>query len=267
MSPEKTLVTHARKRIRFLGYEIKRWKAKRINRIRDKHGRVYLKRNLTYRFALLIPHDKYVAFAKTYGEWQSWQGTHRAGLLNLSELEILKIYNAEVRGFLNYYALADDLSKVAGRILWLTSVSFFKTLAHKRQSTVQKVAQSLRKGKNRYAIAHKKANGTVKTYELVSSTRQLKRQVITYGNLDRIPNTWLYRSRTELGQRINAKQCEWCQTRDGPFEVHHVRKLKDIQGKLPWEKHMIQRQRKTMVLCKSCHDDLHAGRLKPKRTD
>jgi hypothetical protein len=267
LSEEKTHVTHARKRIRFLGYEIKRWRADKRHRIRDKHGRVYTKRSWTYRLALLIPHDKITAFTRTYGEWQSWTGTHRPGLLNLSELEILKIYNAEMRGFLNYYALTDNLSKVGARILWITSVSFFKTLANKRQSRVSKVARSLRKGKNRFVIHHRKANGTVKEYVLLSSTRQLRRSRITYHNLDRPPNTWLYRTSTELGQRINAKQCEWCDTLEGPFEVHHVRRLKDLKGKLPWEKQMLQRRRKTMVLCKECHIDLHAGRLKPRQTD
>jgi group II intron reverse transcriptase/maturase len=267
LSDEKTLVTNARQRVRFLGYDIKRWKGKKRHRIRDKHGRVYTKRSWTYRSALLVPWEKTVTFAKPYGEWQHWQGKHRPGLLNLSELEILKTYNAEVAGFLNYYALADNLSRVAGRLLWLTSVSFFKTLANKRQSSVSNIARSMRQGKNRYILSHRKADGTVKVYELLTSTKQLKRHVITYGNLDRVANTWLYRTTTELGQRINARRCEWCGTRDGPFEVHHVRRLKDLQGKLPWERQMIERQRKTMILCRQCHLDLHAGRLRPASTD
>lgn len=226
LSEEKTLITNARQRIRFLGYDIKRWRADKRLKVRDKHGRVYTKRTCTYHLALLMPHDKCIAFAQTYGEWQHWKGQHRAGLLNLSELEILKIYNAELTGFLNYYALADNLSKMASRLLWLASVSFFKTLAHKRQITVSQVAHSLRRGKNRYGISHTRADGRVKEYVLVSSTKQLKRTPITYGNLDRRPTTWHYRTRTELGQRINARRCEWCGSQDGPFEVHHVRRLR-----------------------------------------
>lgn len=267
LSEEKTRVTNARQRIRFLGYDIKRWRGDKRHRIRDKHGHRYTKRSWSYRLALLIPYDKYTAFAQTYGEWQHWKGVHRPGLLNLSELEILKTYNAELAGFLNYYALADDLSKVAARLLWLASVSFFKTLASKRQSTVSQVAHSLRQGKNRYVIGHTKTDGRVKEYVLLSSTKQLKRTTITYGNLDHPPNTWRYRSTTELGQRLNADRCEWCGTRAGPFEVHHVRRLRDLKGKQPWERQMIERQRKTMVLCHQCHLDLHAGRMKPASTD
>ena len=45
------------------------------------------------------------------------------------------------------------------------------------------------------------------------------------------------------------------------MEVHHVRKLKDLRGKQEWERQMIRRHRKTMVLCIGCHHKLHAGKL------
>ena len=45
------------------------------------------------------------------------------------------------------------------------------------------------------------------------------------------------------------------------MEVHHVKKIKDLKGKKRWEILMIARQRKTMILCEDCHDNLHAGKL------
>lgn len=66
------------------------------------------------------------------------------------------IYNAEIRGFLSYYALADNLTHVVGKILWLTSTSFFRTLANKRRSTINKVAKSLKQGPERYVISVEK---------------------------------------------------------------------------------------------------------------
>jgi hypothetical protein len=124
-----------------------------------------------------------------------------------------------------------------------------------------KEAQRLKKGPARYVITRQQQNGTTKEYELVASTRQLKRDQITYGSVDEKPNLWKFRSQTELGQRLSANQCEWCGTQQGPIEVHHVRKLSDLKGKAPWDVQMIARRRKTMVLCKTCHVDLHAGRL------
>jgi len=47
-----------------------------------------------------MPPDKTTAFAREYGNPNTWHGAHRSKLLNLSELEILLTYNAEVRGFL-----------------------------------------------------------------------------------------------------------------------------------------------------------------------
>lgn len=41
--------------------------------------------------------------------------------------------------------------------------------------------------------------------------------------------------------------------------------MKDLKGKTEWEKRMIARKRKTMVLCKQCHVALHAGRLRPAK--
>jgi len=264
LSAEKTLITHATKRVRFLGYDIKRWAGKRILRFRTNRGSV-TRRTGCYQLRLLMPRDKTIAFAKEYGDTTTWRGKHRNDLLNLSEVEILLTYNAEVRGFLNYYALADNLTQEARKVLWLTTSSFFRTLAGKRQSTLKRVAKSLKRGPGRYVITLSVEGKPTKEYELFSSTRQLAKGVINYQQPDLKPNTLKYKSRTELGKRLGAQQCEWCGTKVGSMEVHHVRKLSDLTGKTTWERRMIQRRRKTMVLCVECHDELHAGRLKEKK--
>jgi group II intron reverse transcriptase/maturase len=264
LSAEKTLITNVKNRVRFLGYDIKMWAGKRILRYHTRTGS-RTQRTAHRHLALLMPRDKVQNFVRTYGNPNRWQGTHRTDKLHLSELEILKTYNAEIRGFLGYYALADNLTTVASNILWMTTTSFFRTLAAKRQSTLMKVAQSMKKGPARYVLTAKRRDGTIKIYELIASTKQLKREAVTYEYVDHIPKTWAFRSRSELGQRLAAHQCEWCGTQKGPIEVHHVRKLSDLKGKADWEVHMIARRRKTMVLCKQCHIDLHAGRLSAKR--
>jgi group II intron reverse transcriptase/maturase len=263
LSAEKTLITNVKERVRFLGYDIKKWAGVRKLRFATKRG-VVTKRTCTRHLALLMPRDKVQTFAKTFGNLNGWKGARRTNLLYLSELEILMTYNAEIRGFLGYYSLADNLTTVAANIMWMTTTSFMRTLAAKRQSTLMKVANSLKKGPAQYAIAQQKADGTTRYYYLVASTKQLNREAVTYGQVDRMPNTWKFRDITELGQRLSAHQCEWCGTQEGPIEVHHVRKLKDLKGKEEWKIHMIARQRKTMVLCKRCHVDLHAGRLSEK---
>lgn len=107
LSVEKTLITHSKKRVRFLGYDIQRSDGKRIYRFPTKQG-VKTQRTMSQYLQLLLPREKMLAFAAKYGNSTNWKGKHRPQLLNLSELEILMIYNAEIRGFLGYYALADN---------------------------------------------------------------------------------------------------------------------------------------------------------------
>jgi group II intron reverse transcriptase/maturase len=264
LSAEKTLVTSAKQRVRFLGYDIKRWSGNRILRFPTTRG-VRTQRTGTYQLSLLMPVNKTIAFAKEYGDTTTWQGKHRSKLLNLSELEILMTYNAEARGFLGYYSLADNLKDAAGGVLWMTMTSFFCTLASKRQCSIKKVIKSLKKGPSRYVISLEKEGKGIKEYELIASTKQLKKGKVTYGQVDLLPKTWLYQSRNELGRRLLAHECEWCGIRNRQVEVHHVRKLGNLKGKTPWECQMIERRRKTMVLCVECHDELHAGTLSEKK--
>ena len=265
LSVEKTLITHAKQRVRFLGYDITRWKGKRVYRFPIQH-RTITRRTGSYQLRLLMPRDKTIAFAKEYGDTTNWRGTHRTHLLGLSELEILLTYNGEVRGFLGYYALADNLTREASKVFKLTNSSFFRTLAAKRHSTLRKVAKSLKRGPGRYVITLKgEGRKPTRDYELVSSTRYLEKGVVNYHHPDRKPARMMYQTRTELGRRLLAQKCEWCGSQQGGMEVHHVRKLGNLKGKTAWERLMIQRRRKTMILCVECHHELHAGRLKESK--
>jgi len=262
LSTEKTLITNAKDRVRFLGYDIKRWNSHKRLRYHSKQG-VITKRTCTYQLALLIPKDKCQQFCKKYGTTSNWKARPRWKMLWQSELEILMTFNAEVRGFLNYYSLADNFTEIGSSILWLSTGSFLRTLACKHKSTNRNVAQSLKRGANEFALSLEIEDGQKKEYQLVSSTKHINPTHIIW-DVDQKPNTMMYRARTELGQRLKANQCEWCGTNEGYMEVHHVRKLSNLKGKAIWEKHMIGRQRKTIVMCRKCHKALHAGKLPSK---
>ncbi len=258
LSKEKTLITHATAKARFLGYDITRWRRTKIIRTQGSQHR-----STSYRLALQIPESKLVAYCLKYGDTVKWDGTHRRNLINLSELEILMTFNSELRGFANFYQLADNYHIQIRKLFWIAQTSFFRTLAAKRKSTLSKVARSMKIAPGNFQLKVKLANGETRRYRLATSTRILPRAKITFRD-DRIPNVMKYRGITELGQRLAAQRCEWCDSVQPPFEVHHVRRLKDLKGKAPWEKNMIARRRKTMVLCKPCHRALHMGTLPPK---
>ncbi len=88
-----------------------------------------------------------------------------------------------------------------------------------------------------------------------------RRQILRGAFQDVLPTNIRNVFRTSLLDRISANQCEWCKKTNQQYEIHHIKKLKDLKGKKTWERRMIERNRKTMVLCRQCHLDLHAGRL------
>lgn len=96
--------------------------------------------------------------------------------------------------------------------------------------------------------------------------KDVKREAIFDSAVDHPPLTFKYTSGSELLRRMDANTCEYCARAGGYFEVHHVRKLADIkEGKQPWEKLLIARKRKTLVLCVACHHKLTAGKLPDRR--
>lgn len=69
---------------------------------------------------------------------------------------------------------------------------------------------------------------------------------------------------TELGKRFRATTCELCSSREHT-EVHHIRKLADLEDKggreTPrWKRRMAAMRRKTLVVCRACHHKIHAGK-------
>jgi AI2M/AI1M-like HNH endonuclease len=72
-----------------------------------------------------------------------------------------------------------------------------------------------------------------------------------------------YGNRTELIQRLLADFCELCGT-DGKVAIHHVRAMRKLhedpgRPKPEWVKRMIALKRKTLVLCKRCHEATDHG--------
>ncbi|MFA1554420.1 HNH endonuclease, partial [Actinomadura chokoriensis] len=55
-------------------------------------------------------------------------------------------------------------------------------------------------------------------------------------------------------------RCELCDATD-EIQVHHVRKLADLgrlgQSQPEWARLMAERRRKTLIVCKNCHDQIH----------
>ena len=62
-----------------------------------------------------------------------------------------------------------------------------------------------------------------------------------------------------LAIRMSAGICEWCGKHTTELEVHQVRSLKELDDKEAWAIHMKRINRKTLVVCKDCHNLMHSS--------
>jgi hypothetical protein len=151
------------------------------------------------------------------------------------------------------------------RLEFMSRYSLFKTFARKYKTTVSKVIPKFRRGNEfilEYGVKGKQRH--MKVFKLAHMDIRPKDW-----NVDEIPNILqLVSPRSELVKRLNYSKCEYCGNTEPPFESHHVRKVKDLSQKkhlAMWERIMITRNRKTLVLCRRCHKDLHIGKLPDSR--
>ena len=114
LSNEKTLITHSNQYARFLGFDVR---VRRDGTVRRRKDHV-LQRVFNNTVELNVPlNDKVCQFLFSKGVVrQGKDGTlypvHRYTLESLTDLEILTVYNAELRGICNYYSMASNFSKL-----------------------------------------------------------------------------------------------------------------------------------------------------------
>lgn len=262
LSEEKTLITNAQKAAKFLGYEI-RIRHSNLTK-RDKTGR--LVRNYTGRVVLEVTNDimkKHLiglgAMKLTYHNGKEiWKPKAIYRLKDCDDLEILDYYNSLIRGFYNYYCIANN-SAIINNYKYIMEYSMYKTFGTKYRTSIHKVIEKFRVGKN-FAVKYRnsKGNENMRIFYNQGFKRQKKAFLL---NEDFVPNTIKYFSGTSLIDRLKAGQCELCGKTNTSIEIHHIHKLKDLQGKTFWETLMIARKRKTLALCESCHKKLHCGKL------
>ena len=256
LSAEKTLITHARTRAaRFLGYEIIVQHAD--NKITG--GR----RSVNGSIALRVPLD--VIKAKRAPYLRHGEPWHRPALQNRDDFDIVKIYGAEYRGLVQYYLLANDVWRLS-QLGWDAQVSMLKTLAAKHKSTVTKMAA-------KYAAKIETPNGLRTCYEARIERIGKQPLVARFGGIPLVRNRratlvdlssshWITYPKKELVRRLLTRRCEMC-GEPGPVTVHQARNLASLNkpsGQSAWAALMLEKRRKTLVVCRSCHDAIHDGK-------
>jgi len=275
LSEEKTLITHvATGSVRFLGYEIR--KAHDNTAItKSKNG--IKKRAINGKIQLLVPGD--VIRAKLKPFMQNKRPIHVPERIDDPILNTLTAYNAEIRGLYNYYRLATDVSRKLDTFKHYHYNSLLKTVARKEQISVCQVLD-----KHGISVKRRLGTGTRKIFGVVYETKK-GTQTRTYFNepLRKMDTPYwgkeangvignIFLPKHQIIDRYNAKKCELCDyesAQQGDFEIHHVRKLKDIKRKYSqrgrtapkWLVKMAAINRKTLVVCKMCHRKIHRGEM------
>ena len=253
LSEDKTLITHSSKCARFLGYDVRVRRSGKIKRGGPGHVKM---RTLNGGVELLVPlNDKIRQFVFTKGvaiqkEDGSMFPVHRKYLVGLTDLEIVSVYNAELRGICNYYGMASSFCKLH-YFSYLMEYSCLKTLASKHKTSLSKIIDKFNDGTGKWGVPYETKLGSKRRYFANyadckgkgSATDYISNAAVVYG----------YAVNT-LENRLKAKVCELCGTTESDhYEVHHINKLKNLKGKERWEIAMIAKHRKTLVVCRDCH--------------
>ena len=266
IAEEKSHIRHSKKGVTFVGYELKTYSADRVIKLKRGTRHTWVK-SLSEQIQLHIPQDKMQKFCtqRGYGNYATGKATHKPQWMNLTDAEIILAYNGELGGLATYYALATGVKKTLHKLEWIWQTSLLKTLANKHRTGVNKIVKRLKTQKGlKLAVKREQETRSISVFRL----KELRKPTPHDTQLDVQLNGYVWTlSFSEVIKRLNKKQCEYCETTEGPFEVHHVRKLKDVaKGKAFWQRMMAARHRKTLILCRSCHHQLHVGTLPDKES-
>lgn len=261
LSEEKTLITHSGdEAAKFLGYEIA------TIRLTDQSDGPTGKRKIQGTISLRMPKKAVDKIKEKY----TLKGKPASipHILKDSDLTIVQRYQSVLQGLYNYYCLAANVSSRMNPILWILKTSMLKTLAEKHRTNVNHIASKHRVDQN----------GKTTTFRVVVEREGKKPLTATFGGISlkskKVPQgqgEFEYGQAFKLGttpsetvRRLITDTCEICGSQKD-IQVHHIRRMSNLKRpgckEIPiWKRIMISRVRKTLVVCRSCHDDIHGGR-------
>ena len=116
----------------------------------------------------MVPlNDKIRQFVFTKGVATQKDGSmfpvHRKYLVGLTDLEIVSVYNAELRGICNYYGMASNFCKLH-YFSYLMEYSCLKTLASKHKTSLSKIIDKFNDGTGKWGVPYETKMGSKRRY-------------------------------------------------------------------------------------------------------
>lgn len=260
ISKSKSKITHAKtETAQFLGYGISVYgniDSKITGKRRSANGRITLK----------LPNKICERKAR---EWEKDSKPKIDGnALAYSVEEAIASYQVRFRGLANYYQYAVDFHELS-RVKYAMEKSLVHTLSAKLKISVSQVYQRYRTKIKVDGREYKVLQSTVhneetgKKYTFTWGGIPLRRIAIIREPLQDEKRLG-YQGRSELVSRFFAEKCEMCGKVTRELEGHHTNQLQDyIQQKRAgkrlkhWEYMMVVRRRKTLFVCRACHNEIH----------
>ena len=261
LSPEKTLITHAQERAKFLGYDITVRTSERMSRTRNgimqrnHRGKVHLLLNSETVRKALEKHDA-VQYTNVDGK-TVWRPKSRSKLMAMKPHEILERFNSEIRGFYNYYCIANNCSGQCSSFAYIMEYSLCKTLAQKLNSTKTRIKRKYTNN-GRFSIAHRAKDGSMK--ESVLYNQGFARKAKGYDVQPSLEESGEYLPATTLVNRLKSGKCELCGQSSEVLFMHHIRLMSCIDRNTPWGQQMLKRRRKTLAVCNSCMEIINQNK-------
>ena len=184
---------------------------------------------------------------------EKWKAIHRGKLINHPDIEIITKFNAEIRGLYNYYRLANNVS-VLSKFAYIMEYSMYKTYACKYRSTVSRMIDKYSRN-GVFAVPYETKAGTKYCEFYHDGFKRIKETLSTPDILPEYSRK--YESPNSNAARIKRGVCELCGQKTDDIRMHHVRTLKELTDDSEWERLMRKMRRKTLAVCKACHDEIH----------
>ena len=258
LSVEKTKITNTVERARFLGYDISVSRSQETKRLKNGAiSRVY-----SGVVKLYVPFEKWSAklrelnairIVKDKANQEHWKAVHRGKLINRSDIEILRKYNSEVRGFVNFYSLACNQVGLM-HFVSLMKYSMLKTYAAKYRTKVSKIKETYAKD-GLFKVPYTTKSGDKESSFFAGPYE--RRTTPLLGQVDILAAYVRYASPNSVIGKLKGKTCELCGATCSDIEIHQVKRLKDLTGQHEWERIMQERRRKTLAVCPACHREIH----------
>lgn len=243
LSEEKTLITHADEKLRFLGYD--------LQGLRNPNGKRWLR--------LSIPAEKQHDLVEELKRATRYR--------HAPEYDVFSNVNAVMRGWSNYFRYANNAPTVFGRF---TGIVYWLTAHYMGRKFNVSIAKITRKYYRRDPVSGRKALAIVhpsgKKWLFIWNHAPKRASIYAPGGHtdDRKPTIYTVwadgHSRQKRAERIAAVggKCEQCGAENVPLVVHHPKRLKNV-GKGTAAKAASGIEQASKVLCRPCHKAHHHG--------